>query len=322
MRKMLLIFLITLSVLTLVGYVLFVHFVGIPIYAEDYQCRIYLDKTLKISYYGGVEDEVVIPSEIDGYTVKAIGSLAFSDSNIKKVTIPSSVESIDTFAFESCPFLEEVVLREGLKTISDFAFSNCIKLKEIVIPDSVEVIGTSAFESCESLEYAYLGSGIRDIEHINNGILDATYNLAEAISETQPIYNGIFVDCKNLKAVEVSPSNFYYASRDNIIYTKDYKTLLYYPMSKEATEFRIPYFVENIGNTAFYNCLHLKKVTIGENVKYIGFDAFWRCANLESVEFASPEGWLYNGQPIALDNPNDVADWFKEGTAYMGFEKK
>ena len=79
--------------------------------------------------------------------VVAIKDGAFADTrNLKKVTIPGNVKTIEKYAFSTMfGSLEEVVLSEGLAVIDDGAFSWCGGLTSITIPASVTKIGERAF---------------------------------------------------------------------------------------------------------------------------------------------------------------------------------
>ena len=89
---------------------------------------------------------VIIPN-----TILSIGVAAFSTSNIKYITIPSSVMTIDEDAFHSCVGLKEVNLEEGTKWLEAGVFAYCINLKNIVLPSTISSLGESCFEDCTGL---------------------------------------------------------------------------------------------------------------------------------------------------------------------------
>ena len=66
-------------------------------------------------------------------SIKEIGQRGFSNSGLKEINIPSSVELIRSEAFYGNIALEKVYLGEGVKTILNKAFMNCVNLKELVI---------------------------------------------------------------------------------------------------------------------------------------------------------------------------------------------
>ena len=70
------------------------------------------------------EENIVIPSTIDGYRVRAIGSEALSSSVIKSITISSGVEKLDWFAFKNCPSLSSVSIPDSVSSIGYGAFDN------------------------------------------------------------------------------------------------------------------------------------------------------------------------------------------------------
>lgn len=82
-----------------------------------------------LEYYGS-NTEVVIPSAIDGVTVKSIGDSVFKLYYLLSLTFEENSQ---------------------LESIGDSAFSGC-SLKSITLPDSVTSIGYGAFFGCESLE--------------------------------------------------------------------------------------------------------------------------------------------------------------------------
>ncbi len=96
---------------------------------------------LSLPYTG----DIVIPSTVVyqnvTYTVTAIGQYFVSDyeEDVTSVTIPETVTTIESYAFDSC------------------------YLKELVIPNSVVTIGSGAFEYSE-LEKITLGSGVKSID--------------------------------------------------------------------------------------------------------------------------------------------------------------
>ena len=58
---------------------------------------------LKVTYENGGGTDVVIPSQIDGKTVVAIGDYAFTDNKLTNVEIPSSITRIGDHAFAGNP---------------------------------------------------------------------------------------------------------------------------------------------------------------------------------------------------------------------------
>ena len=60
-------------------------------------------------------------------------------------TLPESVKTINSMAFNNNHYIEEVILNEGLETIKINAFIYCFNLQSVFIPDSVLTIEPFAF---------------------------------------------------------------------------------------------------------------------------------------------------------------------------------
>ena len=66
-------------------------------------------------------------------------------ANDKTYNIPESVKSIGEYAFSNCHSLTSINIPDSVTSIGEYAFSNCHSLTSINIPDSVTSIGDSAF---------------------------------------------------------------------------------------------------------------------------------------------------------------------------------
>jgi hypothetical protein len=84
-------------------------------------------------------------------------------SSLCHIIIPSSVTSIDDWAFWNCSSLATVVLNNGLQRIGKRAFNNCRSLHHIIIPPSVTTIDVEAFLGCINLETVLLHEGLQTI---------------------------------------------------------------------------------------------------------------------------------------------------------------
>ncbi len=90
-----------------------------------------------VTKYTGSSANVMIPSEINGMKVTAIG-----DS-----------------AFQNCASLSMLVLPDSITAIGNNAFSGCTSLTNVVIPLNVAKIGENAFTGCDALsEIHYAGT--------------------------------------------------------------------------------------------------------------------------------------------------------------------
>ncbi len=163
----------------------------------------------KIDGYGAVlvsignctDKNIVIAPTFGGMAVTRIDSSAFSECNfIESVVIPERVTIISNEAFYLCKNLKKVTLPSTLEYIQDWAFANCESLESIVIPDSVKWICSRAFSDCVKLSSLTLGKNVEQIQE--NAFMNCT-SLKSVTIPDKVIYfgNSAFVGCSSLENV-------------------------------------------------------------------------------------------------------------------------
>lgn len=184
-------------------------------------------------------------------------------SNHRELEIPTSIDgkivtSIGDCAFARCA-AEEILIPDTITSIEDYAFYLCTHLKELTIPDSVTSIGDFAFSGCRSLEIITIPDSMTEIG-------------------CNP-----FAACPSLNWIEFSEDNPILAMIDGVLFNKTNKTLIYYPLSKEDTNYNVPEGIISIGDCAFYECGSLMEITLPHTVSYIGNGAFASCYSLVEI---------------------------------------
>ena len=86
---------------------------------------------------------LVIPATLGTYPVTSIGTDAFYNNALTRVTIPNSVTSIGSYAFATNR-LKRVTIGNSVTSIGNYAFYTN-RLTRVTIPNSVTSIGTAAF---------------------------------------------------------------------------------------------------------------------------------------------------------------------------------
>ena len=141
--------------------------------------------------------EIIVPDQLDGHAVTAIGPSAFANmTELARLTLPvglktigesafsdctaltslmlqNGLETIDKGAFSGCAALTGLTLPAGLKTIGESAFSSCAELASLVIPDSVETFGAKALDKCDKLGAVTLSSSLATTLNSNNAYTNA-----------------------------------------------------------------------------------------------------------------------------------------------------
>ena len=82
-----------------------------------------------------------------------------------------------------------------------------------------------------------------------------------------------FTYCNNLTSIKVSPNHPSLTVIDGVLFSKSEKRLIFYPSSKEDTEYVIPEGTTSIDDRAFSYCGKLTSITIPDSVTHISIGA-------------------------------------------------
>lgn len=217
-----------------------------------------------------------------------IGDYAFRNcSALREVNLPDRVSTIGRAAFYNCQNLETLHLPENLITIGYFAFYNCSSLRELVIPDRVTTIEYGAFLFASSLEKLTIGKGVRTI---GNSAFANCYGLKE-LHWNVPSYETFASDSAVFAAAGRDSGGF------DLYLGAGVKTIpayMFYSSSSAAgNEVNLLHVyngsdcLQSVGNFAFYRCLNLSSIALGQALTWIGDGTFNTCPSLTAI--ALPE---------------------------------
>ncbi|MGN0317881.1 MAG: leucine-rich repeat domain-containing protein [Lachnospira sp.] len=285
---------------------------------------IYFDKStgLITACEYGVTD-VIIPKEIDGVPVTGIEAYTFVSNNLKSVTIPDSVTTIEDQAFWGCNSLTNITVAENnanysskdgvlfdkqqtvliqypignnresytipstVTTIKTAAFFDCLSLKYLTIPEGVTSIEPWAFYCCGSLTSLTIPEGVTSITENIVGECTSLTSITIPDSVTS-IADYVFYKCSSLTNITVGENNANYLSKDGVLYDKQQTVLMQYPSGNNRKSYEIPNTVTTIKDYAFAFSSYLESITIPEGVTTIPVMAFSECSSLKSITI--PEG--------------------------------
>lgn len=183
-------------------------------------------------------------------SVTIIGNKAFENTNIAKVTFPSTLQKIGNYAFEDCKYLAEVVLPDNITELGEGAFQNCKGLLSVSLSNSIAKLDRFTFSYCVSLRTIFIPKSVISIN---------------AYALTQ---------CLSLQNIDVDNENPSYCSYSGVLYSRDMKSLITYPVAMESNEYYVADGVEKIGSRAFSDCSKIQDIILPSSVTEIGSYAF------------------------------------------------
>ena len=270
-----------------------------------------------ITKYNGYENNVTVPSSLDGHKVVEIGSSVYQgklDSKtgiynspnvpLLSVTIPDSIIVIDGSAFSNCRSLTSVRLSNSLEEIGSYAFNACTSLTSITIPKSLNTVvgGNGAFCNCDNLSNISFEEGIQKIVgnlfHSCSGINNIT--IPDTVTS---IENAAFMQCDNLSSV-IIPNN---VTKIGVQAFNNCPKLANVKLSNSLKE---------IGSYAFNVCTSLTSIIIPTSVREIGSSAFRNCTNLTIYGYTNSVAETYaNKNNIPFKSIGEYIDDSIGGTA-------
>ena len=167
-------------------------------------------------------------------------------TSLTSITLPNSVTSIGSNAFEGCSGLTTITLSNSITSIGSNAFYVCSGLTTITLPNSVTSIGTYAFADCNRLTTITLPNSLTSIGeaafYVCSGL--TTITLSNSITS---IGSNAFGGCSGL------------------------------------TTITLPNSLTSIGEAAFEGCSGLTMLTLPNSITSIGKAAFLGCSGLTTI---------------------------------------
>lgn len=286
------------------------------------------ENEVKITKYIGSDSIVVVPEQIDGAAVVALGETSFAGTAVRAVYVPDSVSLIEKGAFEGAsalvtlrlPFIGdggenaylgyvfgansyehhtvkvpttlEVVIIGSADSVADNAFAGCKTLCAVVLPDTVTFVGKFAFYECFDLVYVDLGGAAVEIGDYAFGYCSSLFSLS--LEGAERVGFGALYSCNSLYSLTLS---FVGENAEN-------NRFLGYIFGAESADYNddfVPMSLREVSlvgcaeipDRAFASCAYIARFKLGEGIESIGVRAFYGCRSLAAIEL--PESLLYIG---------------------------
>lgn len=221
------------------------------------------------------------------------------ENNTELTTVVGNVKNVDAYTFSGCSKLQDISLT-GTESIEVFAFKGCTALTSITLPESLKTIRQTSFEGCTNLtDLTINGSNItpdnaekewtvnESLHKIFPNVTDLTFGpnvtkigkFAFATFDTAKIKNITFQNVPTIgqsafygqTGLEQITGNINNVGESAFFQCSSLQSVAF---SNDATE---------IGNAAFYWCSSLQSVALTDNVTKIGNVAFFNCSSLNSI---------------------------------------
>lgn len=223
-----------------------------------------------------------------------ICTLAFANTPVQKVQLPSTLTTIRYGAFQNCTALKQITLPESMTFIEGGAFQNCSALSSILVPQNVTYLGASAFSGCTSLTSATLPQAIT---RISSGLFENCSSLttvqassaltsigSRAFAETSALSSFTFP--QTLTAVGAESFTGSGIVNANLPQSVTYLGAGAFADCTKLVYAQVPAAIQAVRERTFRNCTELKNVSIPEGIRYIGAAAFQNDVSLQTVDFA------------------------------------
>ena len=223
-----------------------------------------------------------------------ICTLAFANTPVQKVQLPSTLTTIRYGAFQNCTALKQITLPKSMTFIEGGAFQNCSALSSILVPQNVTYLGASAFSGCTSLTSATLPQAIT---RISSGLFENCSSLttvqassaltsigSRAFAETSALSSFTFP--QTLTAVGAESFTGSGIVTANLPQSVTHLGAGAFADCTKLVYAQVPAAIQAIRERTFRNCTELKNVSIPEGIRYIGAAAFQNDVSLQTVDFA------------------------------------
>ena len=223
--------------------------------------------------------------------------LFLNDEEIHDLVIPDGVKTITNHAFYYFSGLTSVKIPSSVTSIGYECFAYCLGIKTVEIGDNASqeaatVLGGRAFYKCDNLNSVILGNNIVEI---GRNAFDGCKSLQSIVipNSVKTMGSHAFLGCESLESVQLS---------------ENLKSIEWASFSScdSLKSITIPDGVEFLGESAFGYCKNLTEVKLPSNLKKIDWCVFQYCTSLTSIDIPDNTHTIYRLAFIGCTNLKTV----------------
>lgn len=218
-------------------------------------------------------ESIIIPS-----SVTTISYEAFANTNITTITIPRTVTIIDSYAFNGCRNLESVYINANITELMDYTFQSCTSLKILSLPASLQTISSTALRGCNITQFMVAdGSEHFAVDERSGGLFNADYTelymLPAGITEfvvpstlTADNLSSILSNYSSITSISVENGNSVYIAQENVLYNSHTWDIAFLPNG--MTEIELPAEITTLSDStieALRSCSTLEEIRIEQS---------------------------------------------------------
>lgn len=216
-----------------------------------------------------------------------------NDDTIETIIFPSTLETIDEYAFQNCKNLKEIIFENSkMPRIARRAFEGCINLKNIYISgDTLPIVHKDAFNKCD-IENLYLNTKAVDYEGFE--VSSKCINLGKDVVK-------INLSKNYTSSITVDKDNKIFSSKDGLLYSSDGSTLYCCPKHIENKNIILPKECKII-NTKAFSGVALDSLT-ADNLELVRTNSFVNSL-IKKAEFFG--NTFFESESFYMGNFNEI----------------
>ncbi len=252
--------------------------------------------------YGSPANTMPVPEVIVEEGILTLGVDMFFDCDfIKKLTLPSTLVKIEEGAIQQCNGLESLIIPSSVKQIASYSVAYNRNLTTLYLSTELETINASAFTECSGLQTIYC-DGTRDeffdsvyVGLNNNPLQDANFLTLSGKCGANTNYS--FEPTSGTLTISGTGQMDDFSGGSEA--SGGLQPRPWYDYKNDIKNVVIQDGVLTVGENAFWNCANIETVDFGNTLKGIGKYAFSGCSSLTAVEL--PESVTYIGTQAFAD---------------------